>query len=91
VDIIYYLGNILANRINISPTASRGLIKLSIKDELDPFIKFELMKFEDLKNAINNSLRLRLTKLNVQGLEDIIGILLKELTDNQSLITMANV
>ena len=91
MDIIYYLGNILANRINISPTASRGLIKLSIKDELGPFIKFELVKFEDLKNAINNSLRIRLTRLNVQGLGDIIGILLKELTDNQSLITMANV
>jgi len=91
VDIIYYLGNILANRINISPTASRGLIKLSIKDELGPFIKFELVKFEDLKNAINNSLRIRLTRLNVQDFGEIIGILLKELTDNQSLITMANV
>ena len=91
MDIIYYLGNILANRINVSPTASRGLIKLSIKDELGPFSKFKLIKFEELKNAINNSLRIRLTKLNVRDLEDIIVILLKELTDNQSLITMANV
>ena len=91
VDIIYYLGNVLASRINISPTASRGLLKLSVKDELGPFTKFELVKFDNLKNVVNNSLRARLTKLNILDLDDVIQNLLKELTDNQSLITMANV
>ena len=91
MEIIHYLGNILAEKINISPTAARGLLKLSIKDELGPFIKFELIQFNNLEKAIKNSLRSRLDKLIDQDTEEIIELLLKELTENQSLITMANV
>ncbi len=91
MEIIHYLGEILAEIINISPTAARGLLKLSIKDEIGPFTKFEVIKFEDLKNTIENSLRSRLNKLHVKYLEELIENLLKELAENQSLITMANV
>jgi len=33
MEIIKYLGNQLAKKINISPPATRGLLKLAIKDE----------------------------------------------------------
>ena len=37
MPIIYYLGDLLSEKIGISTSASRGLIKLSIKEEVGPF------------------------------------------------------
>ena len=37
MEIYNYLGDILADKIKISPPAARGLIKLAIKDELGSF------------------------------------------------------
>ena len=37
MEIIRYLGDKLAEQMSISSPAARGLIKLSIKDELGPF------------------------------------------------------
>ena len=41
IEIINILGNFLSEEIKISPAAARGLIKLSIKEEMNPFIKFD--------------------------------------------------
>ncbi len=91
MEIINYLGKILAEKINVSPPAARGLIKLSIKDELDPFRPLNQINFNELKKVIENALKERLKKLKIPVYEIIIALMLKELTDNQSLITMANV
>jgi hypothetical protein len=89
VEIINYLGDKLSEHINITPPASRGLLKLAIKDELGPFKPLESINFNDLKNVINNSLQKRLQKLNIQNFQNVIKNLLEELTKNQSLITMS--
>jgi len=81
----------LANLINISPPAARGLIKLSIKDEIGPFKPMEQINYEDLKSTIENSLKKRIMKLKIINTIQIINYLLDELNKNQSLITMAGV
>lgn len=91
MEIINILGNGLANKINISPPAARGLIKLSIKDEIGPFKPLELINYDDLKSTIQNSLKARLKNLDIFNAEMIISDLMDELNKNQSLITMAGV
>ncbi|MFX1356325.1 MAG: hypothetical protein ACFFA8_03495 [Promethearchaeota archaeon] len=91
MEIINILGNGLANKINISPPAARGLIKLSIKDEVGPFKPLELINYDDLKSTIQNSLKARLKNLQIFNAEKIISDLIDILNKNQSLITMAGV
>lgn len=85
------MGDLLAQKINISPPAARGLIKLSIKDELGPFKPYNQIDFADLKKTFENSLKRRLIKLEVQECESILDYILDELTLNQSLITIGGV
>jgi len=91
MEIIKYLGNNLAKKINISPPAARGLLKLAIKDELGPFKPLNQINFNDLKSVIENTLSLRLKKLEIPNSEILVEYLLHQLTKNQSLITMAGV
>ncbi|TFG15662.1 MAG: hypothetical protein EU535_01680 [Promethearchaeota archaeon] len=91
MEIIKYLGDKLSQQINISPPAARGLLKLSIKDELGPFIDLNQINYNDLCNVLHNSLKERLNKLEISNIEYIISYLLNELTLNQSLITIAGV
>ncbi|MFX1276802.1 MAG: hypothetical protein ACFFBP_15895 [Promethearchaeota archaeon] len=88
MTIINYLSDILAKKINISPSATRGLIKLSIKDQLGPYFDFNQVTYLDLKYSIENALKERLVRLKFDNIEDLIALLLLELKENQSLITM---
>lgn len=85
------MGDLLAQKINISPPAARGLIKLSIKDELGPFKPYNQIDFEDFKKTFENSLKKRLIKLDIQKCESILDYIIDELTLNQSLITIGGV
>lgn len=91
MEIIKYLGDKLSEKINISPPAARGLLKLSIKDELGPFIEFNKINYTDLYKVLNFSLKNRLIRLEISNYETIIKFILNELTLNQSLITMSGV
>lgn len=91
MDIIKHLGSKLAELVNISAPAARGLIKLAIKDELGPFIPLNQVTFDEFKNTIENSLKERLIKLEISTFELIVKYLIRELTDYQSLITMGGV
>jgi len=91
MEVIKSLGEILANNINISPTAARGLIKLAIKDELGPFTDLNRINYENLQSTIQNSLKKRLKNLTLKNLDMITESLLIHLKEIQSLITMANV
>ncbi|MFX1239256.1 MAG: hypothetical protein ACFFAS_05605 [Promethearchaeota archaeon] len=88
MTIITYLSEILSKRINISPIASRGLLKLSIQDELGPFIDFYTINFQGLKASIENALKKRLINLKIENLDEVIELLISELKTNQSLMTM---
>ncbi|TFG08303.1 MAG: hypothetical protein EU539_02790 [Promethearchaeota archaeon] len=91
MEIIKYLGDKLAQKIGISPPAARGLLKLSIKDELGPFNPLDKLNFIDLKKVLQKSLNQRLIRLGVSDNQKIVEFMLSELTNNQSLITMAGV
>ena len=91
MEIINILGKSLANNLNISPPAARGLIKLSIKDEFGPFKPITQLNYEDFKLIINQSLKQRLINLKVVNIDLIIEIMLEVLKQNQSLITMAGI
>ncbi|MGV9171115.1 MAG: hypothetical protein ACOC44_08245 [Promethearchaeia archaeon] len=88
MEIIKVLGKELAEHIEISPAAARGLIKLALKDEFDPFKPFEEFSYTELKKAIQHSLNSRLKKLQIKNRKKIIKLMKKELKENQSLITM---
>ncbi len=91
MEIIKFLGDKLANKINISPPAARGLLKLAIKDELGPFKPISEINFNNFKSVMKNSLRLRLIKLDIPNIDILIEYMLYHLTKNQSLTTMARV
>ena len=80
-----------AEQIKISPPAARGLLKLSIKDELGPFLDLKQIDYIGLHNVLENSLKNRLIKLEISNYEFVVSYMVNELTLNQSLITMAGV
>ena len=91
MEISRYLGDKLAEQMSISPPVARGLIKLSIKDELGPFKALDTINYNDYITVLNNSFKKRLIKLEVSNFEDIVDYLLEKLELNQSLITIAGV
>ena len=90
IEIIWFLGNKLSKKIDMSPAAARGMIKLAIQDELGPnkFIEKKL-NYDVLKIVIQGSLKKRMMKLNPRNLEHLVQFLNVQLIKGQSLITMA--
>ena len=91
MEIIKYLGEKLSEKVNISPPAARGLLKLAIKDEIGPFKPYFKLKLEDFELVITNSLKIRLINLNFQKSENIVQYLIDELNKAQSLITLGKI
>ena len=91
MEILNILAEFIAKEINISPPAARGLLKLSIKDQLSPFKPLSQITFRDLKNVINSSLKARLNHLNVPNVNKLIDSLIQQLIDHQSLIPMTKI
>ncbi|TFG30286.1 MAG: hypothetical protein EU532_01485 [Promethearchaeota archaeon] len=91
MEIIKYLGEKLSEKVNISPPAARGLLKLAIKDEIGPFKPYFNLKLEDFELVITNSLKIRLINLNFQESENIVQYLIDELNKAQSLITLGKI
>jgi hypothetical protein len=91
MEIINILGEKLSLKINISPPAARGLLKLAIKDEIGPFKPLNQLNYEDFKKSIENALKIRLEKLDIKNSKKIIDILINELRKIQSIITIGGV
>ena len=91
MEIINYLANILSISIDISPAGARGLIKLSIKDQMGVFFPLNQLNYTNLKLIIQNSLKKRMIDLKIKEVETIIELLLSELSKNQSLITVERI
>ena len=91
MQIIYYLGDILSKKIDISPSASRGLLKLSIKDEFGPYEPLNSLGLTHYQNVVKNSLKKRLVDLKVKDFENLVKLLLEELMKHQSLLTMEKI
>ena len=91
MEVINILAEKLSHKINISPPAARGLLKLSIKDEVGPFKPLNQLDYEDFKNSIEKALRTRMEKLSIESPQKIIVYLINELRSIQSLITIGGV
>lgn len=88
MEIIKYLGEILAKEISISPPAARGLLKLAIQDQFGPFKALTELELNDFINVIKTSLKKRLIELDIEAYEKILSLIKNELILNQSLITI---
>jgi hypothetical protein len=91
MQIIYYLGELISEKIGISPSASRGLLKLSIKDEFGPYESLESLGLTHYQKVIQNSLKKRFIDLKVENFEKLVNLLLDELMKHQSLLTMEKI
>ncbi|MFX0024122.1 MAG: hypothetical protein ACFE9S_17475 [Candidatus Hermodarchaeota archaeon] len=91
MEMIKYLSIILSEQIDLSPSASAGLIRLAIKDTVGPFKPINQLNFKDYKISCEINLKKRLQKLNINNINQIIISILDELVQNQSLITMEKV
>lgn len=91
MEIINVLAVILSENITISQPAARGLLKLSLMDQIGPFKPLNQMEFQDFKDTINFALRERLVKLEISNLEKIISNLNLQLIEKQSLISMTKI
>jgi len=95
-DMIEFLAEYLSLSLDFSSTASRGLLKLAIKEELGKFKQMKQIHYRELRAVINKSLSKRLEILKSQGkveisdIQPIIQGILKKLDEGQSLITMGN-
>ena len=97
VTIINYLGDFLAKKINLTPVAIRGMIKLAIKDEYCPIQHDKPLNYGNLKCVIQKPLKERIEKLqeqhdiNEETMNSLIAETLNQLNKGQSLITMSNI
>ena len=91
MEIIKYLGDLLAQELHIRPAAARGLLKLAILDRFGPFKPLNQLNFYDYKEIIQNEVKNRLIVLEISDIEVMIKSLLNSLVKNQSIITIAEV
>ncbi|MFX1385085.1 MAG: hypothetical protein ACFFBP_21895, partial [Promethearchaeota archaeon] len=90
-EIIKYLGEKLAEKIKLSPTAARGLIKLAIQEQIGVFKQFSRISFKSFKEIIYGTLKDRLIKLEIDNVNDVTDDMFNYLIKIQSLITMGSV
>jgi hypothetical protein len=84
IKIIETLAFKLANEINMSPLASRGLLKLCLKEELGPFKPFEKVSYQELEKTLYNSLNNRLERLKITRRNEIVKNLIENLKESKS-------
>ncbi len=90
IAIIDYLGNILAVRINKSPSAIKGLLLVMFQGEQDER-GTKPLNFSDVKRTINQKLSSRLEQLGIKEAEAITREFSDEVTRNQSILLMMSV
>lgn len=97
IEIIKFLAEYLSIKLNFSPAATRGLLKLAIQDELGPLKQVEEINFKELKLVIKNSLQKRLEKLQseqkiiIQDISLVVNDTLHQLIEGQSLISLSRI
>lgn len=84
---VSFLGEKLASEINIDPIAGKGLIRLAIKDDLGESHDINIQK---LRNVIQNGLKKRLERIDIENVNLIIKKLDNLVVTNQSIFTIGN-
>jgi len=72
MEIIRFIGDRISEKTFISPAGARGLIKLAIQKEFDPFISLDQISYKDINKVIQNALKDRLNQLKIPEVEKII-------------------
>ena len=97
IAILNYLSDFLANKLDLSTTAVRGMIKLAVHEEFSPIEHDKPLNYGNLKSVIQNPLKERIEKLkdqqhlDVETIDVLINETLSQLNKGQSLITMSNI
>jgi len=86
LDIVNFLGPKLSALISKDVLPCRGLIRFAIKDAgKNP----NLLTYKDINEIINKELKIRLDKVNIPELDQVIAQLNKIIIKNQSIFTMS--
>ena len=85
---IEYFGDLLSKKIGKGDLVGRGLILYSIQDEVGGTDEINL---DVLKRTFQNSLKIRLKKVNAPNVDKISEDMVKELLQKQSLLTIGAV
>ncbi len=85
---IEYFGDILSKKIGKGDLVGRGLILYSVQDEVG---NTDIINLDTLKRTFQNSLKIRLGKVNVPEVDKISDEMVKELLRKQSLLTIGAV
>jgi len=85
---IEYFGDILSKKIGKGDLVGRGLILYSVQDEVG---NTDIINLDTLKRTFQNSLKIRLGKVNVSDVDKISDEMVKELLRKQSLLTIGAV
>ena len=86
-EIIKYIAEKLSERIDLTPAAGRGLIKLAIQEEYGIYKQLSILSFDNFKKIIQGPIKQRLINLKIDNFEEIVEFLLNSLIKSQSLIT----
>lgn len=86
--LINTFGKALSSAINKPLLPSIGLIRQSFKDQFGAIINLSQLKYKDIKNAFEISLKARLEKLHVEGLDGVIKDMILVLDKNKEILTI---
>ena len=86
MDLVRFLGDILAKEIEKPEIACRGIIRLAVKLDF-PEKTIESMSFEDLMHVFKNGLKKKLEIIGEINSNAVSQKMIKELTKKQSILT----
>ena len=86
MDLVRFLGDILAKEIEKPEIACRGIIRLAVKLDF-PDKTIESMSFEDLMHVFKNGLKKKLEIIGEINSNALYQKMIKELTKKQSILT----
>lgn len=84
---IKFLGEKLAQKIDKKVMPSTGFIRLAIRDD---YGTSKDLSIQNIKHSLENGLKERLKKINIQNIDEIISYLVRILLENQALLSMTN-
>jgi len=85
---IEYFGDLLSKKIGKGDLVGRGLLLYSVQDEVG---SADIITLDILKRTFQNSLKIRLKKVNASDVNKISDEMVKELLLKQSLLTIGAV
>ena len=87
---VNFLGKTLSNLINKPELASKGFIRFAFKDAgLSASLTQNSLDLREINNVIRNELKIRLEKLRIESVNEVVSSLSAEMTKSQAIITMS--